>query len=120
MKNLIARWITSGLALLIVSQVVPGIRADNLVTVLLVVVVLGLVNAFIRPILMFLAAPINCLTFGLFSFVINALLFWLVGSDLVPGFHVKGFLPALIGSIAMGILSGFFNFVLKDKGDRDN
>jgi putative membrane protein len=120
MKNWIVRWIASGLALLVVTHVVPGISVKDPVTLIVAVLVLGLVNSLIRPIIMFFVWPINCLTFGLLGFLINVLLFQLVGSSLVPGFHVKGFVPALIGSVAMGILSGVFNFFLKDRGDRDN
>lgn len=120
MKNWIVRWIASALALAVVAYVVPGIKVDSATTLLIVVVILGFVNAFIRPIIMFFVWPINCLTFGLLGFVVNVLLFWVVGSDLVKGFHVNGFAAALIGSVAMGILSGLFNFILKDKNDRDN
>ncbi|HZO90615.1 MAG TPA: phage holin family protein [Chthonomonadaceae bacterium] len=120
LKNWLLRWIASALALFIVTKLVPGIHADNLPTLLLVVIILGLINSFIRPIIMFFVWPINCLTFGLLGFVINVLLFWFVGSNLVPGYHVKSLGDALIGSILMGLLSGFFNFILKDRGDRDN
>ncbi len=120
MKNWVLRWIASALALFIVANVVPGIRVDSLPTLLIAVVVLGLVNSFIRPLIMFFAWPINCLTFGLLGFAINVFLFWFVGSNMVKGFHVEGIYAALIGSVAMGFLSGLFNMLLKDKGDRDN
>lgn len=120
MKNWVVRWIASALALFIVASVVPGIKVDSLGTLLIAVVVLGLVNSCIRPLIMFFVWPINCLTFGLLGFAINVLLFWFVGSNLVKGFHVEGPYAALIGSVAMGFLSGLFNMILKDKGDRDN
>jgi putative membrane protein len=75
------------------------------------VAVLGIVNAVIRPIVQLLALPLTCLTFGLFSFVINALMFWLVGV-VVPGFHVKGFIAPLFGSIVMSVISGMLNHLL--------
>lgn len=121
MRNWIVRWIAGGLALYLVTQIVPGISLDKsqLAGLLVAMVALAFVNALIRPIIMFFVWPINCLTFGLLGFVINVLLFWLVG-QFVPGFHVKTMVAALEGSILMGILSGLFNFLLKDRGDRDN
>ena len=65
MRNWIVRWIASALALFVVTKVVPGISVDNVGTLVVAVVVLGLVNAFIRPLIMFFVWPINCLTFGL-------------------------------------------------------
>ncbi len=124
MKNWITRWIASALALFIITQLNLGIKLENhgaqsIVTLFVVVLVWGLVNALIRPIIMFFAWPINCLTFGLLGFVINIGLFWLVG-NVVPGFHVTGPVPALIGFVLMGLISGIINFVLKDRGDRDD
>jgi putative membrane protein len=124
MKNLLTRWISSALALFIIAQFKVGIEVkeqgiQTAGTLLFVVLALGLVNAVIRPIIMFFAWPINCLTFGLLGFVINVGLFWLVGT-FVPGFHVSGPKAALIGSVAMGVLSGLINFLLKDRGDRDD
>jgi len=124
MKNWIVRWVANVLALLIVTVTVPGIHLDHKQPLLLVVAVVALAfaNAIIRPIIMFFVWPINCLTFGLLGFVINALFFFIVG-NLHLGFIVEpgvtGMIGALIGSIAMGILSGLINFILKDRGDRD-
>ena len=125
MRNLITRWIASALALFLIAQVGFGIHLKNhdastLMTLAVATVAIGLANAVIRPIIMFFAWPVNCLTFGLFGFVVNAVLFWVAGSGLIPGFQVDGFVPALIGSIAMAFLSGLINFLLKDRGDRDN
>ena len=121
MKNWITRWIANIIALFIVTQFVPGIHFDyqhHLPSLLIAVVALAFANSVVRPIIMFFAWPINCLTFGLLGFVINVLLFWGVGL-VVPGFEVKTFVAALIGSVAMGILSGLISFFLKDRGDRD-
>ncbi len=125
MKNWIVRWIANILALLIVVKVVPGMSLDTAHPLMLfvAVVALGLANAIIRPLIMFFVWPINCLTFGLLGFVVNALLFFMVGR-MGLGFTVKpgadGFIASLIGSVGMGILSGLINFVLKDRGDRDD
>jgi len=123
MKNWIMRWVASVLALLIIGVAYPqGIHLDFVhhpAALLIAVVALGLANTLIRPIIMFFVWPINCLTFGLLGFLINVLLFWAVGS-IIPGFEVKGPIAALVGSVSMGVLSGAINFLLKDRGDRDN
>ncbi len=94
----------------------PGTRA--IVAALITSAVLGVVNAVIRPVVQLLALPITCLTLGLFSFVINAALFWIVG-QVVPGFHVRGFLAALFGSIVMGVISGLLNMFVASAVEKD-
>lgn len=83
----------------------------------LVVAVLTLVNALVRPLVKLFAMPLNCLTLGLFNFVINALMFWLVGS-LDLGLRVRGFVPALFGSVVLSVVSGLLNSFLVDKDDK--
>ena len=124
MKNWITRWIASALALFIIVNLNIGVsvtrhNSSALTTLAIATVAIGLANALIRPVIMFFAMPINCLTFGLFGLIVNAALFWAVGT-LVPGFKVAGAVPALIGSLAMGVISGLINFLLKDRGDRDD
>ncbi len=125
MKNWLLRWIGSTLALLSIVGAYavvkgpkgPGIYVDSPTAIVIAVVALGLANSVIRPIIMMFAWPINCLTFGLFSFVLNILLFLMVG-NLGFGFKVSSPLDALIGSVAMGVLSGTVNFFLSDKGEK--
>ena len=105
MYSLISRLLINILALLLVAYFVPGISVDGFLTALIVAVLLGLLNIFIRPILILLTLPITLLTLGLFTFVINALLFWFVAS-FVEGFAVTGFLYALLGTILYSIVSG--------------
>ena len=119
MRNWILRWIVSAIALFIIAQLHLGIYIKDLGALVVAVIALGLVNSLIRPIIMFFAWPINCLTFGLFGFALNVILFYIVGSA-VPGFKVTGLIPALIGVVLMGVISGILNFLLKDRGDRDN
>lgn len=123
MKNLLTRWLVSALALFALTQLEPGIKlsqhgAAAALTLLGVVLVFGLANALIRPLIMFFVWPINCLTFGLLGFVVNVALFWLAGS-VVPGFRIAGPRDALIGFVAMAVVSGLANWLLKDRGDRD-
>jgi putative membrane protein len=105
MYSLITRLLLNILALLLVAYVVPGIVVDGFFTALIVAVLLGLLNIFIKPILVLLTLPITILTLGLFTFVINALLFWFVAS-FVEGFAVSGFWIALLGTILYSIVSG--------------
>ena len=97
-------WLLNALALVAVAYVVPGIVVASFTSALVAALILGLVNAVIRPILVVLTLPVTILTLGLFIFVINALLFWFVGS-FVKGFEVQGFLAGLIGSILFSIVS---------------
>ncbi len=104
MIKIILRILITAAALLLIANFIPGITVSGFGIAVLVAVVWGVVGLTIRPILNLLALPINLLTFGLFSFVINALLFWLV-AGIVPGFTVSGFIPALEGSLILAILS---------------
>lgn len=104
MMKLILTWIINALALLALPYIFDSIRVDNFYTALITALVLGLVNALIRPLLILLTLPINILMLGLFTFVINGLLFWFVAS-FVEGFKVAGFWPAVGGAIVYGIIS---------------
>lgn len=113
MLNNIIRLVLLALALLLVAWMIPGITINGFIAALVAAVVIGMVNFFIRPLVMILTIPINILTLGLFTFVVNALLFWLVGA-VVPGFEVAGFLPALFGSIFLSFLSMMINWASKE------
>jgi putative membrane protein len=90
--------------LLVVSHYVPGIEVESFYTALVVSVLWGIIMLVVRPVLTLLTLPINILTLGLFSFVLNALLFWLLAT-FVAGFHVAGFIPALLGSVILSVVS---------------
>ena len=126
MKNLFVRWIAGAIALLILTQANIGIKAENFVALVIALAALGLANAVIRPLIMFFAWPVNCMTFGLLGFAVNVLLFGIIGSGVVPGFAVTGTktipspVSALIGTVGMSVISGLINFFLKDRGDSDN
>jgi putative membrane protein len=94
----------SGVAVLISAYILPGVKVDGFVTALVVAVVLAVVNTFIKPLFLFFTLPINILTLGLFTFVINALMVILVAT-IVPGFHVDGILWALVFSIVLSLVS---------------
>ncbi len=104
MLRILTVWLINAVALLAVAYVMPSIHVDGFGTALVAAVVLGLVNAVIRPILILLTLPATILSLGLFIFVINGLLFWLVGSYL-QGFTVGGFWSGFFGAIIYSIVS---------------
>ncbi|HEX2830833.1 MAG TPA: phage holin family protein [Burkholderiales bacterium] len=108
-------WLVNALALIAVAYLVPSISVDSFGAALIAALVLGLVNAVIRPVLVLLTLPVTVVTLGLFILVINALLFWFVGS-ILSGFHVAGFWGAFFGSILFSIVSWLLSaLVLRDK-----
>jgi putative membrane protein len=111
MKALIYVFATA-VTLLLVSQYVPGILVESFYTALIVAVIWGILGLTVRPILKILTFPINLLTFGLFSFVLNALLFWFLAT-FIKGFHVYGFLPALEGSVILAFVGWAVHAVFK-------
>jgi putative membrane protein len=102
--GLIIRWIINAVALMLVSYLFQSIEVSSFAAALVAALVLGLVNAVIRPILILITLPINVLTLGLFTLVINALLFWFVASFL-EGFEVAGFWSAFWGALTYSIIS---------------
>ena len=98
------RLIVNGIALIAVAYVVPGVHVSGIVGALIAALILGIVNAILRPILIIISLPLEILTLGLFTLVINGLLFWLVGAIHV-GLYVDGFWPAFWGAIVMTIVS---------------
>lgn len=108
----VLRYLGTVAAVLLTVNLVPGITVSGgWTTVLLVALVWSVISMVIRPVLSILTLPITILTFGLFSFVLNALLFW--GMTLiVPGFAVAGFVSALLGALALSLLSWFIHKAL--------
>lgn len=106
------RWFTNALLVILVTYVVPGIAVESFWTALLVALVLGILNAIVRPILIILTLPITLVTLGLFTFVINGALFWLV-STVIKGFNVDGFFAAFLGAAVLWAFSFFTNAVFK-------
>lgn len=104
MRTLLARWAVTVIAVFIAAKLVPGITYNDWVGLAVFALVLGLVNAVVKPIVILLALPAVILTLGLAVLVINAVMF-LLAAALVPGFHVNGFLTALLGSLVVSIVS---------------
>lgn len=105
---LLIRWLVYTLAILITAYLLPGVTVIGFTAALITALVLGLINAFIRPVLLVLTLPLNILSLGLLTFVINALLI-LLASAIVPAFRVNGFWWALLFSLVLSII----NFALK-------
>ena len=103
---------TTAVTLLLISRYVPGILVESFYTAVIVAVIWGLLGLTVRPILRILTFPINLLTFGLFSFVLNALIFWFLAT-FISGFHVYGFVPALEGSLILTAVAWAVRAVFK-------
>ncbi len=110
--RLLLRWLVSALSLLAITYFVKGISVNNFYAALVAALVLGLVNALIRPIIVVLTLPFNVITLGLFTLVINAFMFWFA-STLVKGFNVAGFWPAFFGALLMWLFNWFIASILK-------
>jgi putative membrane protein len=102
--RLLLVWLVNAGALIALPYLMSSIQVDSFAAALIAALVLGLINTFIRPLLVLLTLPATVLTLGLFIFVINGLLFWFVGS-FVQGFHVAGFWSAVGGAILYSIIS---------------
>lgn len=105
----------TALSLLIVDLVVPGVVLANFPAAIIAAIAIGFVNAFVKPILSFLSLPINFLTLGAFSLVINGVCFWLA-SVLVPGFAVHGLLAFILGPVVLSLGTTFLNNYFVGKG----
>ncbi len=112
--RLILRWILNAVALMLIPGIIGGIQVESYTAALLSAVLLGFVNAIIRPVLILITLPITLLTLGLFTLVINALMFWSV-SGIVEGFVVQGFWTAFWGALIYSILTGLVSLALGDK-----
>ena len=102
--GLLLRWILNTLALFIVVKLVPGFYAQSWVTLAIAALILGLLNAIVRPILFVLTLPITVLTLGLFLIVLNAIMLELT-AWLVPGFDIRGFVWAIVGALVLSLVS---------------
>ena len=106
--EILVNLLINGLAVYITAHVLPGVTVSSFITAIIVSVVLGLVNTFIKPILFILTLPATIFTLGLFTLVINALMIFLVAT-FVPGFHVSGFWSALFFSLVLSLVSSILH-----------
>ncbi len=108
MATLIVKWLISSLALFAVGSLLPGIHIADYMTALWAALALGILNAIVRPILLLLTLPINLITLGLFTFVLNGFVFWLA-TKFVSGFTVDGFWWAVLGALLVSAISTVSN-----------
>jgi putative membrane protein len=108
MPGILMRWLILTVAIIVTSYLLDGIQIGGLFSAIFSAGLLGILNAFFRPILLVLTLPINILSLGLFTFVINALLL-LMASGVIPGFTVSGFWTALFGSLLISLVSFIMN-----------
>ena len=116
-KKFIQSWIINTLAVLVAASIVPGVKYDRPLDLIISSLLLGVLNAFIRPLIMLLALPLLIFTLGLFMLVINAFMLWFVGY-LIEGFHVRDFWSAFWGALVIGIISLVLNIMTGSGGAR--
>lgn len=112
MSQFLLIWLATAVSLLITAWIVPGIFITGIVPAAIGAIVLGFVNAIVKPILVLFTLPLTILTLGLFLLVVNAIAFSLVGY-FTPGFEVNGFLSALFGSLVLSFVSGVVSQLFK-------
>lgn len=106
--HILLNLLLSSIAVFVAAKILPGIKVENWITIVIIAIVLGAINTFIKPILIILTLPINILTLGFFIFVINALLVMLT-SIIVPGFFVENFWWAFLFSLVVSLVGSFLH-----------
>jgi putative membrane protein len=114
MTRLVLKWALNSFALFFVMKLIPGIRIDRFQDLLLATLVIALLNVFLKPVIVLLTLPVNLMTLGLFTFVINALIFYLA-AHLVPGLHVAGFGSAFVAALLFSLFSFVLNMLFGAK-----
>jgi putative membrane protein len=112
MQGFFVRWLLNGISLLVVVHIVPGIRYDNWKILVVAALVLGLLNAFLKPVLVLLTLPVNILTLGIFTLFINGFIFYFT-SWLLKGFSVAGYWSAFLGALVFSITGMLLGFVFR-------
>ena len=115
MNGIIIRWLTLTAAIVFTSYLLDGIHISGFLSALLAAAMLGILNAFFRPIALLLTLPINILSLGFFTFVINALMLKMA-SGIITGFDVSGFWSAIFGSLLISAISWLLNSFINDRG----
>lgn len=115
MNGIFIRWLILTFAIIATSYLIDGINVSGFVSAFFAAAILGILNAFFRPILFILTLPINILSLGFFTFVINAAMLLMV-SGVIPGFEVKGFWTAVFGSLFISLVSWALNSFINERG----
>lgn len=112
MPAFVIRWVATALAIGVAAQVLPGIQVDGLWAMMVAALLLGLVNVTLRPILLLLTLPLNVVTLGLFTLVVNGAMLALV-AGVVKGVHVAGFGSAILGAVLISLVGGLLAWLLR-------
>lgn len=115
MQGLVIRWLVSAVALYLTSLIVDGVEIDGVIPLLFAAVTIGILNAVVRPIILLLTLPLNIVTLGLFTLVVNAFMLWMA-SKVVIGFVVTGFWAALGGWLLMSFFTFLINMLIGETG----
>ncbi|OEU75051.1 MAG: hypothetical protein BA869_09665 [Desulfuromonadales bacterium C00003107] len=115
MKGLFVRWLMLTVAIMAAAYLLPGIEVKGVFSAFFAAAILGILNALLRPLLLLLTLPLNILTLGLFTFVINALML-MMASGIISGFHIAGFWSAIFGSLVIGVVSWLLTSMINDQG----
>ena len=111
MRSFVWRVIINGLALIVISLLLEGVQLGSIPSAFIAALVLGVLNAVIRPLLLLFSLPINIMTLGIFTLVINGLVLWMV-TAVVDGFHISTFWLAILSAILLSIISGLLSWLL--------
>lgn len=114
---LLVRWLILTASIMIASYLIDGIRVNSFLSAFCAAAILGILNCFFKPILILLTLPLNILTLGIFTLVINAFLLKLT-TGVIPGFEIQGFWPAVLGALVISIVSGLLFLIIPDRGQR--
>lgn len=114
MMRLILTWVLNSFALFFVMKLIPGIHIDNFRDLIVAALVLGLLNAFLRPVVLLFTLPLTILTLGLFTLVVNGVMFYLA-AHLVTGFRVTGFGTAFLAALLFSLFSFTLNMLFQTK-----
>jgi putative membrane protein len=115
MKGIFLRWLILTFSIIATSYLIDGIQVSGFVSAFFAAAILGILNAFFRPILFILTLPVNILSLGLFTFVINALMLMMV-SGVISGFEVYGFWSAVFGSLLISLVSWLLTSFINERG----
>ena len=115
MKGLFVRWLMLTVAIMAAAYLLPGIEVNGVFSAFFAAAILGILNALLRPLLLLLTLPLNILSLGLFTFVINALML-MMASGVISGFHIAGFWSAIFGSLIIGVISWLLTSMINGQG----
>jgi putative membrane protein len=115
MTGILIRWIILTVSIIASAYAIEGIHVSGFFAAFFAAAVLGILNAALRPILILLTLPINILSLGLFTFIINAFLLKMV-SGVIPGFDIRGFWPAILGALVISVVSWLLNSLIGERG----